>query len=120
MAMTCALAGGGGYTHSLPSWCCRPPRCSIVSAESVGSRLASRALTRRPRPEGWQLSRRTGEEQGTEISAGRTTVRRAISVPLTPVTKGLSRTFTDGPSRRSGGMAAQTAQIPKLTAWPSL
>ena len=43
--------------------------CSIVSAESAVSRpsrsaVASRALTRRPRPEGWQLSRRTGGGAG--------------------------------------------------------
>ena len=36
--------------------------------------VASRALTRRPRPEGRQLSRRTGEDQDTAISAGRTAV----------------------------------------------
>jgi hypothetical protein len=64
--------------------------------------VAARALTRRPRPEGWQLSRRTGEEQGTATSAGRTAVRRAISGPLTPVTSGLSRSPADSPSRRSG------------------
>ena len=64
--------------------------------------VASRALTRRPRPEGWQLSRRTGEDQGTAISAGRTAVRRAISGPLTPVTSGLSRSLADTPPRRSG------------------
>jgi hypothetical protein len=63
--------------------------------------VASRALTRRPRPEGRQLSRRTGEEQGTAISAGRTPVRRAISGPLTPVTSGLSRSLADAPPRRS-------------------
>jgi hypothetical protein len=46
--------------------------------------VASRVLTQRPRPEGWQLSRRTGEDQGTAISAGRTAIGRAISGPLTP------------------------------------
>jgi hypothetical protein len=61
----------------------RPPRCSIVSAESAMSRpsryaVASRALTQRPRPEAWQLSRRTGEEQGTAIGAGRS----RFGVPL--------------------------------------
>jgi len=49
-----------------------------------------------------ELSRRTAEEQGTEISAGRTTDRRAISGPLTPVRSGLSRSLADSPSRRSG------------------
>ena len=43
-----------------------------------------------------------GEDQGTAISAGRTTVRRAISGPLTPVTSGLSRSLADTPPRRSG------------------
>ena len=64
--------------------------------------VASRALTRRPRPEGWQLSRRTREDQGTAISADRTAVRRAISGPLTLMTSGLSRSLADTPPRRSG------------------
>jgi len=64
--------------------------------------VASRALTRQPRPEGWQLSRRPGEDQSAAISAGRTMVRRAISVPLAPVTSGLSRSLADTPPRRSG------------------
>jgi hypothetical protein len=63
--------------------------------------VASRALTQRLRPEGRQLSRRTGQDQGTAISTGRTAVRRAISGPLTPVTKGLSRSLADTPPRRS-------------------
>jgi hypothetical protein len=41
--------------------------------------VASRASTQRPRPEGRQLSRRTGEDQDTAISIGRTAGRRAIS-----------------------------------------
>ena len=64
--------------------------------------VASRALTRRPRPEGRQLSRRTGEDQGTAISPDWTAVRRAISGPLTPVTSGLSRSLADTLPRRSG------------------
>jgi hypothetical protein len=64
--------------------------------------VASRALTRRPRPEGRQLSRRTGEDQGPAIRTGRIAVRRAISVPLTPVTSGLSRSLADTSPRRSG------------------
>gem|GEM_PF-4464758 len=40
--------------------------------------------------------------------------RQAISGPLTPVTRGLSRSLTDSRSRRSGRVAARTAQIPKL------
>ena len=44
----------------------------------------------------------------------RSAVGRAIGVPLTPVTKGLSRILTDGRSRRSDGVAAWIAQIPKL------
>jgi hypothetical protein len=64
--------------------------------------VASRALTQRPRPEGRQLSRRTGEDQNAAISSGRTTARRAISVPLTPVKSGLSRPLADTRSRRSG------------------
>jgi hypothetical protein len=44
------------------------PRCTIVSAMSAESRpgrhaVASRAWTRRPRPEGWQLSRERGRSR---------------------------------------------------------
>ena len=67
--------------------------------------VASRALTRRPPPEGWQLSRRTRKDQGTAISADRTAVRRAISGPLTPVTSGLSR-LSHGLTGRCGTMAS--------------
>ena len=55
-----------------------------------------------------------GNRQGTKISAGQVKDRRAISGPLAPVTKGLSRTFRGSPSRRSSHMTARTAQIPKL------
>jgi hypothetical protein len=41
---------------------------------------------------------------------------RAISGPLTPVTRGVSRSLTDSPRCRSGRMAARIAQIPKLIA----
>ena len=75
-------------------------RVRRVKAEPYA--VASRALTRRPRPEGQQLSRRTGEDQDAAISGGRTAVRRAISGPLTPVTSGLSRSLADTPPRRSG------------------
>ena len=40
--------------------------------------------------------------------------RRAISVQLTPVTSGLSRSLPDTRTRRSAGVEAGTAQIPKL------
>jgi hypothetical protein len=40
--------------------------------------------------------------------------RRAISVPLTSVTKGLSRSLADTPNRRSGRTTARILQIPKL------
>jgi len=43
-----------------------------------------------------------GEDQGPAIRTGRIAVRRAISVPLTPVTSGLSRSLADTPPRRSG------------------
>ena len=42
--------------------------------------VAAQALTRRLRLEGWQPSRRTGEDQDAVTSVGRTTVRRAINV----------------------------------------
>ena len=90
------------------TWHCRPPHGPIVSAGSTATRpsrcaVVMRALKRRPRPEGPQLSRRTGEEQGTAISAGRSPVRHAISVPLTPVTNGLPRSLAD---TRPAGQAA--------------
>jgi hypothetical protein len=66
--------------------------------------VAPRALTQRPRPEGRQLSRRTGEDQGAAVSPDRTAVRRAISGPLTPVTSGLSRSLADTPPRRPDGI----------------
>jgi hypothetical protein len=40
--------------------------------------------------------------------------RRAISGSSAPVKSGPSRSLTDSPPRSSGGMAARTAQIPKL------
>jgi hypothetical protein len=44
----------------------------------------------------------------------------AISVPLTSVTKGLSRLLADRPPRRSGHVTARMAQIPKLIVKTSL
>jgi hypothetical protein len=46
----------------------RPPRCTMISAESTESRpsrcaVASRALTRRPRPREMAATRRNGEDQ---------------------------------------------------------
>jgi hypothetical protein len=55
-----------------------------------------------------------GESGHGEISAGGTAVRRAISVPLAPVTRGLSQSLADVPHRRSGRTTARTVQIPKL------
>ena len=46
---------------------------------------------------------------------GRSQDRHAISVPLTPVTSGLSRSLAGTPIRRSGCITARMAQIPKLT-----
>jgi hypothetical protein len=40
--------------------------------------------------------------------------RRAISGPLTPGTKGLSRTLTDSPPCSSDAIEARMAQLPKL------
>ena len=51
----------------------------------------------------------------TKISAEWAGVHRAISVPLAPVTRGLSRSLTGTPQRSSGRTAARIAQIPKLT-----
>ena len=47
------------------------PRCTIVSAMSAESRpgrcaVASRALTRRPWPEGWQLSWEQGRSRARD------------------------------------------------------
>jgi hypothetical protein len=49
------------------------------------------------------------------VCAGQQSPRRAISVPLTPVIKGVSRSLTGGSRRWSGGVSGQTVQIPKLT-----
>ena len=43
------------------------------------------------------------------------TGRRAISGPLTPANRGLSRSLTDGLVRRSSSVETRMAQIPKLT-----
>jgi hypothetical protein len=40
---------------------------------------------------------------------------RAISVPLTPVKRGYSRSLPDVPNRRSAYVRRQIPQIPKLT-----
>jgi Thiamine pyrophosphate enzyme, N-terminal TPP binding domain len=40
---------------------------------------------------------------------------RAISRPLTPVIRGVSRSLMDGSRRRSSDVSGQTVQIPKLT-----
>ena len=49
------------------------------------------------------------------ICASKTQDRRPVSGPLTPVTRGLSRSLADRPPRRSGRVEAWTAKIPKLT-----
>jgi hypothetical protein len=105
--LTCARADRQSLSPSLP--CLRIPSSSLLDCPGRVRRVkakphavASRALTRRPQPEGWQLSRRTGEDQGMATSTGRTAVRRAISGPLTPVTSGLSRSLADTLPRRSG------------------
>src|SRR5436190_18015034 len=59
----------------------RPPRCSIVAATARGVAAIEE----------------DGEDQGAAISAGQAAVRRAISVPLTPV-----RPFSHGHSRIPG------------------
>ena len=53
-------------------------------------------------PVGTAAIEEDGEGQDTAFSAGRTAVRRAISGPLTPVTRGLSRSLADTLLRRSG------------------
>jgi hypothetical protein len=75
-------------------------RVRRVKAKSQA--VAARALTRRLLLEGWQPSRRAGEDHDAVTSVGRTTVRRAIGGPLTSVTSGLLRSFADTPPRRSG------------------
>ena len=55
-----------------------------------------------------------GEEQGHD-QASSAVGPRAISVPLTPVRKGLSRSLAATPHRRSGQTQARTVPIPKLT-----
>ncbi len=78
-----------------PIWTATPRAANAVGLTALGE--AS------PKPHG-----RRSDEDG-----------RAISGPLTPVTRGLSRSLADTPNRRSGHVEAETAQIPKLIARPS-
>ena len=52
---------------------------------------------------------------GLEPRRGHRQDHRAINVPLSPVTNGLSRRLADTPHRRSASIEAGTAQLPKLT-----
>jgi len=96
----------------------RPPRCDMISAVSAASRpsryaVASRAWTRQPRPEGWQPRGGRGRSRGQD-QARSALSRRAISVPLTPVRRGLSRSLAAKLHRRSGCVQGRTVPIPKL------
>jgi hypothetical protein len=53
--------------------------------------------------------------QPVRVRAGQRPPNRAISVPLTPVIRGYSRSLADPLRRRSGRISARTGQIPKLT-----
>ena len=89
------------------------PRCTIVSAMSAESRpgrcaVASRALTRRPWPEGWQLSREQGREQGTRWRARREA--RNPQVTYRFVHGFVHETWRDAPRRgRRGGLTGTLA-----------
>lgn len=107
----CAPCAPGGLSLLHRGWCRMMvvvpfPRRSIVSTESVASRpgrfaVATRALTRRPRPERWQLSRKRGRSRALRRCRS-APPGRAISGPLAPVIKGVSRSLADPPRRRSG------------------
>ena len=76
-----------------PGWWCRPPLLDcpgrVRRVEAKPHAVASRALTRQPRAQGMAAIEEDWEDQGAAISTGETAVRRAISVPLAPVTRGL-------------------------------
>jgi hypothetical protein len=67
--------------------------------------VTSRVLIRRTPARGMAAIEENKRGPGRAISAGRIAVRRAISVPLTPLTRSLSRSLTDTPPRRSGSVA---------------
>ena len=80
--------------HPLPSY-----------ADAAGSSRHQRGGTRTP-------------DGGFDVTG-----RRAISGPLTPANRGLSRSLTDGLVRRSSSVETRMAQLPKLTVrvrFPSL
>ncbi len=77
-------------------------RCRILRSGSACHRITRDACLRPLASD--------DEAQG----AGDARRRRAISVPLTPVTRGLSRSLADTPHRRSGRSTDRIAQIPKL------
>ena len=86
--------GREASSRSPPSWWCRPPRRSIGRPvrrlRPSRCAVASRALTRRPRPEGWQRSRRTGRSRRRVIDAG----QAKIAVPLACINPGEDRYLT--------------------------
>ena len=90
----------------------------IIRLTPRSRRLASRLL-REPlrgghRPRDGSCRGGRGGTGEWVIDKGSGQDRRAIAVPLTPVTKGLSRSLRDSPPRRSDVIAARMAQIPKL------
>jgi hypothetical protein len=62
----------------------------VLRVKALRGRFAS--LDTKATAQGTAAIEEDGQGQGTAINAGRTALRRAISVLLTPVTKGLSRT----------------------------
>jgi hypothetical protein len=84
-------------SSSLPNCLGRDRR---VKAKPLRGRFAS--LDTAATARGMAAIKEDGGGEGHGINAGRTTVGRAISVPLTPVTKGLSRSLADTLNPRSG------------------
>jgi hypothetical protein len=95
--------------------------CSITSITSVTPARQGRPALRLLE-QSWHVDTVPGgggtvrnEASSRLVGGGSAPAGRAISVPLTPVIKGVSRSLAVGSRRRSGCVSAQTVQIPKLT-----
>jgi hypothetical protein len=102
----------------LPCWGYRPPRWDMISAEFSESRpsrcaVASRALTRRPRPRAGSYEE-DGGGAGYEAPDAAVPVRRAINVQLARVTRGQPRLLQSTRTGRSAARSGVAALFPKL------
>jgi hypothetical protein len=88
---------------------------STFQAGTASSSLLDRlGRVLRVKARGMAAVEEDGEEQATGDRCGSGQDHRAISVPLTLVKTGLSRSLTDSPLCSSDRIEARTAQLPKL------